>query len=103
MDAKKLDKWADLLLDTGKRNNLINFKDLRASTVEVLAPSSDVLFKILDSATSVEVFDPKSIAEDNESNATDYERIKQTKSNTAEKSNYFWQNIQVRLRVKTKF
>ncbi len=35
MDAKKLDKWADLLLDTGKRNNLINFKDLRVSTVEV--------------------------------------------------------------------
>lgn len=36
MDTKKLDKWADLLLDTGKRNNLINFKDTRASTVEVL-------------------------------------------------------------------
>ena len=35
MDTKKLDKWADLLLDTGKRNNLINFKDTRASTVEV--------------------------------------------------------------------
>ena len=27
VDVKKLDKWADLLLDTGKRNNLINFKD----------------------------------------------------------------------------
>lgn len=89
MDAMKLDKWADLLLDTGKRNNLINFKDLRASTVEVLAPSSDVLFKILDSATAVEVFDPKSIAEDNESNVTDYQRIKQTKSNPAEKKQLF--------------
>ena len=43
MDTKKLDKWADLLLDTGKRNNLINFKDTRTSTVEVLLPSSDVL------------------------------------------------------------
>lgn len=85
MDAKKLDKWADLLLDTGKRNNLINFKDLRVSTVEVLAPSSDVLFKILDSSTAVEVFDPKIIADNNESNATDYERIKQNKSNAAEK------------------
>lgn len=36
MDTRKLDKWADLLLDTGKRNNLINFKDTRVSTVEVL-------------------------------------------------------------------
>ena len=25
MDTLKLDKWANLLLDTGKRNNLINF------------------------------------------------------------------------------
>ena len=45
MDTKKLDKWADLLLDTGKRNNLINFKDTRTSTVEVLLPSSDVLLR----------------------------------------------------------
>ena len=36
MDTKKIDKWAELLLDTGKRNNLINFKDTRVSTVEVL-------------------------------------------------------------------
>ena len=25
----KLDKWAELLLDTGKRNNLVNFKDTK--------------------------------------------------------------------------
>ena len=42
---KKLDQWADLLLDTGKRNNLINFRDTKASTAEVLLPSPDVLFK----------------------------------------------------------
>mgnify|MGYP000361572564 CR=1 FL=1 len=59
MDTKKLDKWADLLLDTGKRNNLINFKDTRASTVEVLLPSSDVLFEKVDGTVSFEVFDPK--------------------------------------------
>ena len=59
MDTKKLDKWADLLLDTGKRNNLINFKDTRASTVEVLLPSSDVLFEKVDGTASFEVFDPK--------------------------------------------
>lgn len=45
---KKLDQWADLLLDTGKRNNLINFRDTKASTAEVLLPSPDVLFEKID-------------------------------------------------------
>ena len=67
MDTKKLDKWADLLLDTGKRNNLINFKDTRASTVEVLLPSSDVLFEKVDGTASFEVFDPKIVEEDDDS------------------------------------
>ena len=66
VDTKKLDKWADLLLDTGKRNNLINFKDTRASTVEVLLPSSDVLFEKVDGTTSFEVFDPQIIEEDDD-------------------------------------
>ena len=61
MDTKKLDKWAELLLDTGKRNNLINFKDTRASTVEVLLPAPDVLFEKIDGNTSFEVFDPRII------------------------------------------
>lgn len=67
MDTKKLDKWADLLLDTGKRNNLINFKDTKASTVEVLLPSSDALFEKIDGTTAFEVFDPKIIEEDDDS------------------------------------
>lgn len=66
MDTKKLDKWADLLLDTGKRNNLINFKDTRASTVEVLIPSSDVLFEKVDGTASFEVFDPKIVEKDDD-------------------------------------
>ena len=69
MDTKKLDKWADLLLDTGKRNNLINFKDTRASTVEVLLPSSDVLFEKVDGTASFEVFDPKIVEEDDDTEA----------------------------------
>ena len=64
MDTKKLDKWADLLLDTGKRNNLINFKDTRASTVEVLLPDSASLFEKSDGSVLFEVFDPKIIDED---------------------------------------
>ena len=64
MDTKKIDKWAELLLDTGKRNNLINFKDTRVSTVEVLLPSSDALLGIIDGANSFKVFDPKIIEDD---------------------------------------
>lgn len=64
MDSKKLDKWADLLLDTGKRNNLINFKDTKISTVEVLYPSADVVFEKIDGSTSFEVFDPKIVEEE---------------------------------------
>ena len=59
MDAKKLNKWADLLLDTGKRNNLINFSDRRATTAEVLLPSADVLFEKIDGATAFDVFNPE--------------------------------------------
>lgn len=65
MDTKKLDKWAELLLDTGKRNNLINFKDTRASSVEVLLPSADALLEKIDGAAAFEVYDPK-IAEEEE-------------------------------------
>lgn len=64
MDIKKLDRWAELLLDTGKRNNLVNFKDTRTSTVEVLLPSSEVLLGKIDGTTSFEVFDPRIIEED---------------------------------------
>ena len=63
---KKLDQWADLLLDTGKRNNLINFKDTRISTVEVLLPSSEVFFEKVNGVARFEVFDPKIVEEDEE-------------------------------------
>ena len=90
MDTKKLDKWADLLLDTGKRNNLINFKDMRASTVEVLLPSSDALFEKLNEATSFEIFDPKIIDNDDdmaEPEATDQPRIESPEEADAPVSN----------------
>ncbi len=66
MDAKKLNKWADLLLDTGKRNNLINFSDRKATTAEILLPSADTLFEKIDGATIFEVFDPEIVEDDDE-------------------------------------
>ena len=64
MDIKKLDRWADLLLDTGKRNNLVNFRDTRASTVEIVAPDVSAVFEKANGATVFEVFDPKLIEEE---------------------------------------
>lgn len=52
MDTKKLDRWASLLLDTGKRNNLVNFKDTKASTVEIISPNPDELFTKVESSAS---------------------------------------------------
>ena len=64
MDTKKLDKWAELLLDTGKRNNLVNFKDTKVSTVGVLLPSPDTLFDKINGSASFEVFDSKVVDDD---------------------------------------
>ena len=75
MDTKKLDKWADLLLDTGKRNNLINFKDTRTSSVEVLLPSSDTLFEKVDGTIVFEVFDPKIADDDEPEESSDPEQL----------------------------
>ena len=61
MNPKKLDRWADLLLDTGKRNSLINFKDTKASTAEILFPSTEILFKKIEGSSSFEVFDTRTI------------------------------------------
>ncbi|MGM9991911.1 MAG: DUF4011 domain-containing protein [Candidatus Bruticola sp.] len=66
MNNKKLEKWANLLLDTGKRNNLINFKDSKFASVEVLLPGVSVLFEKIDSNAQFSVFDPK-INEDDDS------------------------------------
>ena len=59
MDNKKLQRWAQLLLDTGKRNNLINFKDTKATTAEVVYPDSQTFYDKCLGTTTFEVYDPK--------------------------------------------
>ncbi len=60
MDTKKLEAWEQKLLDVGKRNNLISFKDTKASTVEVLVPSASTLFDKMEGSTAqFEVYDPQ--------------------------------------------
>lgn len=59
MEKEKLSQWAKLLLDTGKRNNLINFKDKKLGTVEIIVPDFEILFSKVENNYSFEVFDPK--------------------------------------------
>ncbi len=68
---EKLAKLAELLLDTGKRNNLINFKDNKTNTVEIVAPSFDAVVKKLANAYVFEAFDPKLDGEDEGGRLTD--------------------------------
>lgn len=58
-DQKKLDSLADKLLDTGKRNNLISFKDTKTSTAEVIYPNCETVFSKCSVGHVFEVFDPK--------------------------------------------
>ena len=59
MKAEKLNKWAELLLDTGKRNNLIHFKDTKMGSVEILSPDFVTLFNRAEHSAVFEVYDPK--------------------------------------------
>ena len=59
MNTEKLNKWAELLLDTGKRNNLIHFKDTKMGSVEILSPDFVTLFNRAEHSALFEVYDPK--------------------------------------------
>lgn len=65
MQKEKLNKWAELLLDTGKRNNLINFKDTKSGTAEILLPDFYTVFEKVEKGGRLEVYDA-SIERDDE-------------------------------------
>ena len=58
-DYRKLERWAEKLLDTGKRNNLISFRDTKGGTAEVLSPDPESIFLKCSVGRVFEVFDPK--------------------------------------------
>ena len=43
----KIEQWKKRLLDLGKRNRLINFKETKRSNVAITSPSYDILYKKL--------------------------------------------------------
>lgn len=99
---KKLDKWAELLLDTGKRNNLINFKDSKASSVEVLIPSAEELFEQIDNSVNFEVFDPK-ITDDDLEEKLDKEHSFSEKTETKKDKSSYMDKYSGKLKKKIRF
>lgn len=67
--SKRIDKWAEQLLDTGKRNNLVSFKDSKLS-IEILKPSAKEIFQEFSSANPepFEIFNPPQIFDADNSN-----------------------------------
>lgn len=88
MDINKLNKWADLLLDTGKRNNLINFKDTKMGTVEVVSPNFDNLFLKVGHSTNFEVYDPKLNDDEDEEFVDDTQQENDIKEYRISKEDY---------------
>jgi len=78
---KKLEEYEMNLLDFGKRNNLVNFRDTKASTVEIIYPYSNVLFDNLEGESVFEVYDPKI-------DKTDEYEINLSEKTEIEKPNY---------------
>ena len=86
MDKQKLGKWADLLLDTGKRNNLINFHKTRALFADIVYPDFKTLFNKISQDTSFEIVDPYV----NSNNSADDEDVfsERRKADTLSKEEY---------------
>lgn len=71
--SKRMDKWAEQLLDTGKRNNLVSFKDRKSSTLEILKPTANEIFQEFssDNPKSFKIFNPVKVLRDGTSNYDD--------------------------------
>jgi len=59
IDETKLNSWAEGLLDMSKANNLINFKDTKSGSLDIIYPDFNTLFEEINSDTTLEVYDPK--------------------------------------------
>ena len=80
-DQKKLESWIEKLLDTGKKNSLISFKDKKSSTAEILYPNGESVFSKCSVGHVFEVFDPKIPDIDSDESGGTSEPLEEAKSN----------------------
>lgn len=90
---KLLDIWADKLLDTGKRNNLINFKDTKSSSAEVVVPDCERLFSRCSEGNDFYIYDPKIVEEDDPADVSEEETEEQKQLNREEFISRYSRNI----------
>ena len=55
MDAV-FQKWCDKLLDTGKGNRLINYKDSKLRTIDILEPDYETVFSKISTIIFKQIF-----------------------------------------------
>ncbi|MDR3111723.1 MAG: DUF4011 domain-containing protein [Elusimicrobiota bacterium] len=55
--SESFDKWCAQLLDTGKSNKLINFKESKLRTLEILSPDPDTVFRKLRNGNRLSFYD----------------------------------------------
>lgn len=91
--SKRIDKWAEQLLDTGKRNNLVSFKDRKLSTLEILKPSAEEIFQEFssDNPNPFTIFDSAQILDD-ENNDYDDSFVSDTNSDSRENKRIYNKN-----------
>ena len=53
----RLDEWKERLFDLGKSNRLVNFKDTQRSTIDLVFPVPDKIFRALTTGRKQEFFD----------------------------------------------
>lgn len=75
LEFKKISRWIEKLQDTGKRNRLINFRDLKVGTAEIVFPSATLLFSECNLGTEFNIFDVKSADEDDDEVKKERSRI----------------------------
>ena len=56
-NSREIEIWKKKLLDLGKRNNLVNYRDTKSSTLEILLPSFFDAFERITTSSSVQIFD----------------------------------------------
>lgn len=54
---KTYKNWCDKLLDLGKTNKLINFKEIKLRTLEILAPELEKVFKDISNGNVLTFYD----------------------------------------------
>lgn len=59
MDNAKLSRWAELLLDTDKRNRPVNYPDTKSSTVEVGYLDATLILGKVGETSFLEAYDPR--------------------------------------------